>query len=209
MARTITIVDYHAGNLTSVQLAVEKLGYTAQVTSDPAQVRNARRLIFPGQGAAQQSMDALGSLQLEDALRDYVGSGRPMLGICIGAQIILDHSDEGDVECLGLIPGRVERLQVPAGVKVPHMGWNAVRIARPHPVWRDVPDESQFYFVHSFAPAPARPEAALGTTDYHGRFVSALAQDNVVACQFHPERSGRIGLKLLQNFLSWDPEDAQ
>lgn len=205
MAQTITIVDYEAGNLTSVQFAVEKLGCTAQVTSRPEHVRNAQRLVFPGQGAAAQSMRALREIRLDGAIRDYVDSGRPMLGICIGAQIILDFSEEGDVECMGLVPGRVERLKVPSSAKVPHMGWNAVSFARSHPIWHDIPDGSQFYFVHSYAPAPHDEQAPIGLTDYHGTFVSALAWQNIAACQFHPERSGRIGLQLLENFLAWNP----
>ncbi len=205
MAETITIVDYHAGNLTSVRLAVEKLGRAALVTSDPEQVRAAERLIFPGVGAAEAAMDTLTGLGLDAALADYAATGRPMLGICLGAQIILDFSEEGNVDCLGLIPGRVERLEVPAGVKVPHMGWNEVAFEQPHPLWEGLESGLQFFFVHSFAPAPTAPSAAIGVTDYHGQFVSALAQENVAATQFHPERSGRVGLQVLENFLSWEP----
>jgi glutamine amidotransferase len=205
MSQIVTIVDYRAGNLTSVQLAVEKLGQTALITDDPEEVRSATRLIFPGVGAAEAAMDTLRSGGLDKAIADYAATGRPMLGICLGAQIILEFSEEGDVQCLGLVPGRVERLKVPAGVKVPHMGWNQVTFVQPHPLWNGLESDSQFYFVHSFAPAPAARGAAIGTTDYHGRFVSALAQDNVAACQFHPERSGRVGLQVLDNFLSWNP----
>jgi len=205
MNQTVTIVDYHAGNLTSVRLAVEKLGCTALVTSDPDQVHLATRLIFPGVGAAEAAMDTLRGLGLDEAIADYAATGRPMLGICLGAQIILDFSEEGNVDCVGLIAGRVQRLEVPAGVKVPHMGWNEVSFVRPHPLWAGLRPNSQFYFVHSYAPAPAIEAAAIGTTDYHGLFVSALAQDNVAACQFHPERSGPVGLQVLENFLSWKP----
>lgn len=205
MAETITIVDYHAGNLTSVRLAVEKLGRAALVTSDAEKVRAAERLIFPGVGAAEAAMDTLSGLGLDAALADYAATGRPMLGICLGAQIILDFSEEGNVDCLGLIPGRVERLEVPAGVKVPHMGWNEVAFEQPHPLWEGLESGLQFFFVHSFAPAPTAPSAAIGVTDYHGHFVSALAQENVAATQFHPERSGRVGLQVLENFLSWEP----
>ncbi len=205
MPTPVTIVDYHAGNLTSVQLAVEKLGWEAIVTSDAADIARARRLIVPGQGAARQSMDALTSLGLREALLAYVGSGRPLLGICIGAQIILDFSEEGDVECLGMIPGKVRRLRVPRGVKIPHMGWNTLRPAREHALWANVPDGAQFYFVHSYAPEPADTADIIGVTDYYGDFVSALARDNICATQFHPERSGRIGLLMLENFLTWQP----
>ena len=205
MQDQVTIVDYHAGNLTSVRLAVQKMGRKAQVTEKPEQVRVAPRLIFPGVGAAPAAMQQLQELGLDEALREYCATGRPLLGICLGAQIILEHSAEGDVPCLGLVPGRVEKLEVPEGAKVPHMGWNAVRQARPHPIWGGIEDDSQFYFVHSYKPCPSDEAAAVGLTDYHGEFVSALSQENLVACQFHPERSGRIGLKLLANFLEWNP----
>ena len=132
-------------------------------------------------------------------------TGRPMLGICLGAQIILDHSNEGDAACLGLLPGDVVRLRVPPEAKVPHMGWNAVRQVQRHPIWHSVPDESQFYFVHSFVPAPADREVPIGMTEYHQHFASALARDNIVATQFHPERSGPVGLQVLENFLRWKP----
>jgi glutamine amidotransferase len=205
MSERVTIVDYRAGNLTSVCLAVEKLGRRALITDEPAEVRVAPRLVFPGVGAASTAMETLRASGLGEAILEYARTGRPMLGICLGAQIILQRSEEGEVACLGLVEGEVERLRVPERVKVPHMGWNAVRIARDHPLWHGVEDGSQFYFVHSYAPAPADPEAAIGRTDYHGDFVSALAAENIAACQFHPERSGRIGLRLLENFLSWHP----
>jgi glutamine amidotransferase len=205
VADPVTIVDYHAGNLTSVRLAAEKLGRGAVVTSDPEAVIRASRLIFPGVGAADAAMATLESLGLAEALRQYAGSGCPLLGICLGAQIILERSQEGDVECLGLIGGSVERLRTPPRAKVPHMGWNEVTQLRPHPLWEGVEDGTPFYFVHSYAPAPADESVAIGITDYHGPFVSALARGNVAACQFHPERSGRFGLKVLASFLDWKP----
>jgi len=205
MSDIVTIVDYHAGNLTSVRLAVEKLGYRAAVTGDPGAVADASRLIFPGVGAATAAMDTLHAMGLGRAISAYARTGRPMLGICLGAQIILEHSQEGDTPCLGLIRGTAAKLDVPADAKVPHMGWNAVEQAREHPIWEGIENGSQFYFVHSYAPQPLDETVAVGVTDYHGRFVSALAQENIVACQFHPERSGRVGLRLLNNFLSWNP----
>jgi len=201
----VTIVDYDAGNLTSVRLAAESLGWNAVVTGDPDAVRAAPRVIFPGVGAASAAMQTLRRRGLDEALADYLSTGRPLLGICLGAQIILQRSEEGDTPCLGLVEGSVRRLAVPPEAKVPHMGWNAVRQAAPHPIWEGVEDGSQFYFVHSYAPCPAETAAAIGLTDYHGEFVSALARQNLVACQFHPERSGRIGLRVLANFLSWNP----
>lgn len=205
MAPTVTIVDYEAGNLTSVRLAVEKLGRRALVTPDPEEVRRAERVVFPGVGAAGQVMDSLRRSGLGDALGEYAATGRLLLGICIGAQVILSHSDEGDVECIGLMDGEVTRLEVPEEAKVPHIGWNQVAVLRPHPLFDGVEDDSQFYFVHSYAPRPAREETVIGSTEYYAPFVSALAQDNIVATQFHPERSGRVGLKVLDNFLNWTP----
>jgi len=205
MRETVTIVDYEAGNLTSVRLAVEHLGRAALVTADPDRVRAASRLVFPGVGAADAAMDTLRSTGLAEAVTEYARTGRPFLGICLGAQIILERSEEGRTKCLGLIPGLVKRLQVPANAKVPHMGWNQVTFVRGHALWAGVQSGSSFYFVHSYAPAPSAPEATIGTTDYHGKFTSVLARENVVACQFHPERSGRVGLKVLENFLTWNP----
>jgi glutamine amidotransferase len=204
MPEQITIVDYHAGNLTSVRLAVERLGHGAVVTSAPDEVRTASRLIFPGVGAAGAAMATLKTLGLDAALVEYARAGRPLLGVCLGAQIILDYSAEDRTNCLGLVSGRVQLLQAPEGVKIPHMGWNEVVQVRTHAIWQGVEDRSQFYFVHSYAPVP-EDAAALGLTDYHGRFVSVLGQDNIVACQFHPERSGRVGLRVLDNFLRWKP----
>lgn len=205
MPDNITIVDYHAGNLTSVRLAVERLGRTATVTSDPGEVSKAVRVILPGVGAAGAAMTTLKRLGLARAIAQYVRSGRPLLGICLGAQIILESSEEDGAECLGLVRGHVRLLQVPDGLKVPHMGWNEVEQVRRHPLWEGVPDGSQFYFVHSYAPAPLSPAAAIGCTLYGSPFVSALAEGSVVACQFHPERSGRIGQKVLENFFRWSP----
>jgi glutamine amidotransferase len=205
MSEAVTIVDYHAGNLTSVRLALEKLGHSADVTSDPERVARASRLVFPGVGAAGAAMDTLHGLALAQAIAEYARTGRPLLGICLGAQIILEQSEEGDTPCLGLIEGKTARLSVPDGAKIPHMGWNAVKQVRDHAIWQNVEDGSQFYFVHSYAPNPTDRSLAIGVTDYHGDFVSALARQSIVACQFHPERSGRVGLRLLDSFLSWNP----
>jgi glutamine amidotransferase len=201
----ITIVDYEAGNLTSVRLALERLGRRGVITGDPDAVLRAERVVFPGVGAAPHVMERLRTSGLGAALREYAATGRPLLGICIGAQVALGHSEEGDVDCLGLIEGKVARLDVPPEAKIPHMGWNGVRCLRPHPLFEAIEDGSQFYFVHSYFPVPADGKVALGVTDYWGDFTSAMAQANVVATQFHPERSGRVGLRLLANFLAWDP----
>jgi len=205
MSDKITIVDYKAGNLTSVRLGVEKVGFEAVVTGRPEDVRRAARLIFPGVGAAGAAMRVLQETGLGDALRDYAAGGRPMIGICLGAQIIFEHSAEDDADCLGLLPGTVKPLHVDPGCKVPHMGWNGVEFVADHPLWSGLESGAQFYFVHSFAPAPASPELVIGRTQYCNPFVSAVARDNIVATQFHPERSGRLGLKVLENFLRWAP----
>lgn len=206
----VVIVDYEAGNLKSVELGVRYLGFDPQVTNDPEAVRTAGRLIFPGVGAAGAAVARLKASGLGEALAAYVRTGRPTLGICLGTQIIFDYSEEDDTQCLGLLPGRVERFPEPlsengARVKVPQMGWNSVRFAREHAVWAGVDDGSEFYFVHSYRPVPADEGLAIGTTRYGLEFASAVARDNLVAFQFHPERSGRVGLHVLENFLKWTP----
>ena len=203
----ITIVDYKAGNLTSVRLAFEHLGVPARISDDPELVRTAERVVFPGVGAAAAAMDTLGRWDLVESLRIAAGRGVPFLGICLGTQIILDRSEEDDgVPCVGLIPGAVRRFQFDdPRVKVPHMGWNAVNRLRPHPVFDGIADGSEFYFVHSYFPDPADPADRLAMTEYGGvTFTSVLARRNIVATQFHPEKSGRIGLKLLENFSRWN-----
>ena len=207
MAEKTAILDYKAGNLTSVELAVAQVGGTPLVTSDPDVIRKAARVIFPGVGAAPAVMEILTQSGLGEALREAVGRGTPTLGICIGAQVVLDASEEGGVECLGLIEGKVVRLDevAPDGtrLKIPHMGWNDLEIASAHPVLEGVPSGVQVYFVHSFYPAPADEGAVIGRTEYGKAFASALAKGNLVATQFHPEKSGRVGLRLIRNFLEW------
>ncbi len=203
----ITIVDYRAGNLTSVRLALEHLGADAQVTSDPAAVERAERVIFPGVGAAGAAMQSLRELGLLDAIRNRIEAGVPFLGICIGMQVLFDYSEEdGGAACLGVIPGRVRLFQPDdPRCKVPQMGWNAVRFVRPHPLQEGIESGSEFYFVHSYYPDPADDAVVVGRTDYAGvSFASVIARANLVATQFHPERSGRIGLQFLDNFRRWD-----
>jgi glutamine amidotransferase len=204
----IAIVDYKAGNLTSVQLACRALGCEAVVTSDPQQILAAERVIFPGVGAAGAAMKHLTSMKLVQVLHDVASRGTPFMGICLGTQILLEFSEEdGGTPTLGLLPGRVPRFQpTDRRDKVPQIGWNQVRQVRKHPLLEGIDDDSEFYFVHSYYPAPATPELTIGTTDYAGiTFTSMLGRANVVATQFHPEKSGRIGLKLLNNFLTWNP----
>jgi glutamine amidotransferase len=204
----IAIIDYRAGNLTSVRLAFEALGREAVITDDPARIRAAERVVFPGVGAAGAAMRHLQSLDLAGTIRDVARRGTPFLGICLGTQIILERSDEdGGTDTLGLLPGRVIRFAPTNRYdKVPHMGWNQVDTRAAHPVFEGITPGSEFYFVHSYYPAPADPACILGTTDYAGvTFASALARGSIVATQFHPEKSGRAGLQLLENFCRWQP----
>lgn len=204
----IAIIDYRAGNLTSVKLAFETLAIDATITDSPDVILNAERVVFPGVGAAGAAMEHLGELGLVDTILKVVESGVPFLGICLGTQIIFDHSDEdGGVKCIGLAPGNVTRFTPSNPLdKVPQMGWNAVSQKRPHPVFDGIEDDSEFYFVHSYHPAPADDAWVIGETSYADvTFASAIAHKNLVATQFHPEKSGRVGLRLLKNFTEWQP----
>lgn len=206
----IAIIDYDAGNLTSVERAVRHLGADCSITTDPEQVDRAERVIFPGVGAAGASMDTLRRLSLDQSLRRAVDSGKPVLGICVGCQIIFERSEEDLAKCLGLLPGEVVRFnrgltqEDGSPIKVPHMGWNRVNWQRPHPVFAGVPDEAEFYFVHSYHPMPADESLVIGRTTYGREFASAVGRGSLVAVQFHAEKSGRPGLRILQNFLDWD-----
>jgi imidazole glycerol-phosphate synthase subunit HisH len=201
--RTI-VIDYGAGNLKSVENALQHLGAPFLTTRLPSDLDAAQRVIFPGVGEAAASMAELRRTGLDEALRSFVASGRPILGICIGCQVIFDRSEERDTPCLGIFPGTVRRFAIPRGLKVPHMGWNAVRFTRPHPVFGGIPPESSFYFVHSYYPEPTDPAMVAAVTDYGLSFPSCVAQGGLVAFQFHLEKSGPLGLKLLSNFLAWD-----
>ena len=203
----ITIIDYKAGNLTSVQLAFEHIGVGVCITQSPDERLSAERIVFPGVGAARSAMDNLRDLGLVEPLKQVVADGVPFLGICIGMQLLFDSSEENDgTECLGLLSGTVKHFQTSDPLcKIPQMGWNTVKIANEHPVFDGIEDQSEFYFVHSYYPSPADKDVMIGQTDYAGAiFASAAGKDNIVAMQFHPERSGRIGLKLLENFCRWD-----
>jgi glutamine amidotransferase len=200
----IAIVDYRGGNLASVARALEYLGFRSEITGDPARLRAADRVILPGVGAAGATMENLERLGLAAALRDdVIAAGRPLLGICIGIQILMDSSAENDARCLGVIPGRVERFQASVDgcrLKVPQIGWNRVRQVRRHPIFKDVPDGAHFYFVNSYYPVPADSEIVIGRSDYGVDFCSAIAHDNLIATQFHLEKSGEVGLRMLDNF---------
>ncbi len=201
-AASPVIVDYGAGNLRSVAKALEWLGCAPRVTSHPADVESARVVVLPGVGAAADTMGSLERLSLVGPLRRVIASGRPFFGVCLGLQVLLDGSEEGGwQECLGVVPGRVRRL--PAGLKVPHMGWNQVRQRLTHPLFADVPDQANFYFVHSYYADPTSRSTVAGETDYGIVFPSVLIRENVVATQFHPEKSGDVGLRLYAGFLRW------
>jgi glutamine amidotransferase len=180
------------------------LGIEGTVTQDPAVVARASRVVFPGVGAAGKAMATLRELGLDQALRQCFERGIPIFGICLGAQVILEGSDENSAACLGLLPGRTRALPRVDALKIPHMGWNRVRFLKSHPVFKDLPAAAEYYFVHSYYPAPDQAAMVLGVTDYGIDFPSAIGWRNVVATQFHPEKSGRFGLKILENFLAWD-----
>ncbi len=201
----IAIVDYKAGNLTSVARALDHLGHRCEITDRPEKVRAADRVILPGVGAAGATMENLHALGLAECLRnDVARKGTPFLGICIGIQVLLDHSDEdGGVDCLGIIAGRVVKFPTSIDgrpLKVPQIGWNRVHQEKPHPMFGGVPDNAHFYFVNSYYPVANEPSVVIGTSDYGVPFTAAVARDNVIATQFHLEKSGIAGLRMLDNF---------
>ena len=232
---SVAIIDYGMGNLRSVAKAIEHVapGHEVFVTSDPARVAAAERVVFPGQGAMPDCMRELDARGLCQAVLD-AAANKPFLGICIGLQMLFEHSEEGDVPGLGILPGRVRRFPAaamvdPAGIrlKVPHMGWNEVAHSRSHALWHDIgdgerfyfvhsyyvdpvdrdgiPDGERFYFVHSYFVVPAEASLTAAETDYGVRFTSAVARANIFAAQFHPEKSAAAGLRLLANFIRWQP----
>jgi imidazole glycerol-phosphate synthase subunit HisH len=199
----IAIIDYRAGNLRSVERALNFLGLECTITSDPQTIGNAERVIFPGVGAAGKAMETISSLGLDKVIREVVERGTPFLGICLGTQIILEESEEDSARCLGIIPGRCVKF-TESKLKIPHMGWNTIRKCGGHPIFEGVEESAQFYFVHSFYPSPEGQGLAMATTSYGIEFTSVMARGNVVATQFHPEKSGRPGLRMLKNFSLWD-----
>ena len=210
---TIVVVDYGMGNLRSVWQALVHVadGRAVLVSADPAVVSTAERVVFPGQGAMPDCMREIEARGLRSAVIE-AARNKPFLGICIGQQMLFEHSEEGDVPGLGVIAGKVrrfpaERMIDAAGnrLKVPHMGWNQVRQAREHPLWKGIANDTRFYFVHSYFVAPADDACVVGTTDYGLPFTSAVAQDNIFAIQCHPEKSALAGLAMLANFVAWKP----
>ena len=197
----IAIIDYGAGNLTSVERAVAYLGYDGKITADAETITSSEKVIFPGVGAAGATMDNLNTGGLSDVLKTCYKTGKPMLGICIGIQILFDYSEEGDTECLGILPGVVDKFEATPQLKVPQIGWNEVHQTESHPIFEGVPNPAHFYFVNSYYPIPAQPTAVIGKTTYGVEFCSVVARQNLIATQFHLEKSGRVGLKMLDNFL--------
>ncbi len=204
---TIAIVDYQAGNLRSVQKALERSGAASIITSDASEIEAADGLVFPGQGASGSSMRALHARSLVRPIKETIAAGKPFLGVCLGLQLLLETSEEAPEPCLGVLAGRVRML--PTGLKVPHMGWNQVGFQRELPVFAGVPNGSNFYFVHSYYADPEDASVRVGTTTYGVDFCSAVAWDNVVAVQFHPEKSGEIGLRLYSNFVDMVAESKE
>lgn len=200
MDKMIAIIDYGAGNLRSVANAVKKLGYQPRVTSERGEVFDAAAVILPGVGAAADTMNSLEELSMTEVIRQLIQRRRPLFAVCVGLQILLSGTEEGGwYECLGVIPGKVRRL--PERLKIPHMGWNQVKQKLTHPVFEGIPDEANFYFVHSFYAEPEDTSIVAGTTDYGVSMCSMLVKDNLIATQFHPEKSGEDGLKMYANFL--------
>jgi glutamine amidotransferase len=193
------VIDYGAGNLRSVVNALLILGYQPIVSGEAKVVSGAGVLILPGVGAAGAAMSELEQRNLAQPIRRHIAAGKPFLGVCLGLQLLLEETEEGDARCLGILPGQVRKF--PPGLKIPHMGWNQVRQNVQHPIFDGVPDNTNFYFVHSYYAAPARAEAVAGATDYGVTFCSVVAQGKLVATQFHPEKSGANGLKIYHNFL--------
>jgi glutamine amidotransferase len=211
MAQRIAIVDYGMGNLRSVEKALAHVAPSASVaiTSDPAVIRAADRVVFPGQGAMPDCMRCLSESGLGEAVRE-AAAAKPFLGLCIGLQMLFEHSAEGDTPGLAILPGKVlafaraEETRA-AGFKIPHMGWNEAWQTVPHALWRGIPDGTRFYFVHSYYCAPGDHSLTAAVTRYPHAFTSAIARDNIFATQFHPEKSSAAGLTLLENFSSWTP----
>jgi glutamine amidotransferase len=212
---TVAVVDYGMGNLRSVSQAVSKAaegsGVEVVITQRADAVHAADRIVLPGQGAMRDCMRELRDSGMQEAVLAAAAS-KPMLGVCVGMQMLLDRSEEQDTPGLGLIPGVVRRFRLEGRLqadgsrhKVPQMGWNRVRQDRAHPLWDGIPDDSWFYFVHSFHAAPSDAAHSAGSTEYGDRFTSAVARDNIFATQFHPEKSADLGLRLYRNFLHWMP----
>lgn len=199
----IGVIDYRAGNAPSVGYALDRLEIEHRLVAEPEDLEAVDRLVLPGVGAARATLESLRASDLVEPIQRQVrDAGTPFLGICIGLQVLFEHSEEGDTAGLGWIPGTVQRF--PAGERVPQIGWNNVRVRREHPVTRDFPDGGHCYFVNSYYAAPADPGDVLAETEYGVEFCSIVARENIVATQFHAEKSGALGLGILRAFSTWD-----
>ena len=207
----IAIIDYDAGNLTSVSRAVSHLGMPNVITRAVDEIKAAERIIFPGVGAAGAAMQSLKRSGLDQVIKEEFAKGKPILGICLGTQIILSNSEENNTPCLGILNGTVRafspenRSRDGQKLKIPHMGWNEIRIEQPHPLLAGVKPDDQFYFVHSYYPEPQDDASVIAVTEYGITFASILGCSNLFATQFHLEKSGPPGLKILDNFCKWTP----
>ncbi len=199
----IGVVDYRAGNAPSVMYALARLGIDARLVSDAEAVREVDRIILPGVGAAGATVASLTNSGLVEILTERVlNQGTPFLGICVGLQILFEYSEEGETDCLGWLPGKVKRFS--GSVRVPQIGWNSVRFVRDHALTKGLPEDPYLYFVNSFHAVPTDDDDVLGVTDYAGEFCSVVAHGNIAATQFHAEKSGEVGLRILTNFATWN-----
>ena len=206
----IHIIDYAAGNVTSVKRALDFLGLKSSISADADAITDAERIIFPGVGHAGTALNVLKERGLDVAVKSAFNKGTPILGICLGTQIILSHSDEGDTECLDIIKGNCVKFDLKDKTfSIPHMGWNEVKVEKPHFILKDVSDGDEFYFVHSYYPVPADDANIYATCEYETVFAAALGYKNLFTTQFHPEKSGKIGLQMLKNFSEWSCENAE
>lgn len=196
----LVVIDYDSGNLRSVVKALELAGVVPILTRDPVELTSADAVVLPGVGSAPTAMAALEHRGLLQPIRNYAASGKPFLGVCLGLQILMDSTEEGEALCLGIVPGRVHRL--PQGIKVPHMGWNSVSFNGNDPMFEGIPQDSFFYFVHSYYAIPAESDGVIGTTEYGVSFCSVYTCGNLIATQFHPEKSGDAGIRLYKNFCA-------
>jgi glutamine amidotransferase len=198
----IAIIDYGAGNIRSIEKALEHVGARVQVTDDPAMVAEAQAVVLPGVGSGGAAMARMKERGLDDAIRQATQQGKPFLGICLGMQLLADHHAEGEVDGLGLFRGEVRRI--PHGPKIPHMGWNQVTPVRAGlPIFASVPQDAYFYFAHSYYVEPQNQQGVAATTDYGSPYCSVIVTERVWGTQFHPEKSGSVGLQLLRNFVKW------
>ena len=210
----ISIIDYKAGNLKSVERALQKLGFVCRITHNRDDILNSERIIFPGVGAAGKAVSDLKDLGLDKILQEVFGAGKPVLGICLGAQIILDKSEENNTSCLSISSPEFTLFPSPlfsrnTRLKIPHMGWNGVRLIKKHPVLEGMMPGDEFYFVHSYYTMPDSDKYVIGATDYGIEFPSIIGYKNLIAMQFHPEKSGLPGLRILKNFCNWNGNYAE